>query len=472
MSGETVPGRFKIGVLFPLLLKILTSPMGNQWKNWSGSVSAHPEAIHYPRSEAEVQELIRHAAAQGKQLRVVGAGHSFTPLVQTQQILVSLDQLSGLIEVDRKKRQASVWAGTRLKELGALLYAKGLAMENLGDIDVQSIAGAMSTGTHGTGVNYGTLATQMIGMTLVNGQGEIIELDPETTPDRFRAAQVSLGSLGIITRIRLRLEPAFKVRYTSGKADLWETLDRLEEYQQARHFEFYYFPFTSAIQTKVTEVSQDKVSRKGLMTWINDMAIENGLFWVLSKVSKHFRAHEGVSKLAAWGIPKGTNVSWSHQSFATQRLVKFQEMEYNIPAEHFKTVIAEVERTIREMRFRVHFPIECRWVKQDDIWLSPAYQRDSAYIAVHMYKGMPHEAYFGAMEGIFRKYGGRPHWGKMHHLSAAELRTLYPRFDDFQQIRQAMDPKGIFLNGYLKQLFGEVEEKSNAMEGVAKVVAG
>lgn len=430
--------------------------MANHWSNWSTSVQSSPASIRYPENEAEVQTIVRQAAAAGQKIRVVGAGHSFTPLVQTDSILLSLDRLSGIVSVDKPRQQATVWAGTRLKTLGELLHAQGLAMENLGDIDVQSIAGALSTGTHGTGIQLGTLATQLVSITLVTASGELLTLTPETDPDRFRAAQVSLGALGIITRLGIQLVPAYKLKYTSGKAKLSELLPQLDTWKQRhRNFEFYYFPFTDTVQTKVMDKSDDAPKSGGMGAWLNEIFLENGVFWALSRVSRHIPGtYRSVSKACAWGITTGSRTEWSHKVFATKRLVRFQEMEYNIPAEHFTEAIQEVERSIRELDFKVHFPIECRWVKGDDIWLSPAYGRDSAYIAIHMYKGMPHEAFFGAMEGIFKKYQGRPHWGKMHTLDRSELEARYPRFGDFQRLRAEMDPQGLFLNPYLQRLFG------------------
>lgn len=427
--------------------------MGNHWSNWSTSVKSTPAEVLFPSTEAEVQEIVKRAAAEQKKIRVVGAGHSFTPLVGTESILMSLDRLSGIISVDKSKHQAVVWAGTRLKALGAALHENGLAMENLGDIDVQSIAGALSTGTHGTGIELGTLATQLVSITLVTASGELLSLDP--SDPRFPAAQVALGTLGVITRLGIQLVPAYKLKYTSGKIPLPQVLSELESWKQKhRNFEFYYFPFTQTVQTKVMDISDDPPKAGGFGSWFNDIFLENGLFWLFSRISRHVPGtYRGVSKISAWGISTGSKTSWSHQVFATKRLVKFQEMEYNIPAESFVDAISEIERTIREMDFKVHFPIECRWVKADDIWLSPAYERESAYIAVHMYRGMPYKEYFGAMEAIFKKYGGRPHWGKMHTLKHADLQERYPKFEDFKALRREMDPNGMFLNPYLEEFF-------------------
>ena len=419
-------------------------------------VKATPQDILFPENEAEIQEIVRKAQAEGRKIRVVGAGHSFTPLIKTDSIILSLDKLSGIISVDKAEGEAVVWAGTRLKALGEMLHAQGLAMENLGDIDVQSIAGALSTGTHGCGIDFGILATQMISCTIVTASGELLELDARRDPERFKAAQVALGTLGIITRMGLRLDPAYKLKYEARKETFDQVLENLEQYKQEnRNFEFYWFPYTETVQTKFINKTDDAPKKGGFGKWLNDIVLENGVFWVISRISRHLPGtFKAMSRLSAWGVSASTKTAWSHQVFATKRLVRFQEMEYNLPADQFPAALREIKEAIETFSFKVHFPLECRFVKGDDIWISPAHGRDSAYIAVHSYKGMPYKEYFGAMEAIFKKYNGRPHWGKMHNRTAEELKELYPKWEDFQNLRRELDPTGIFLNGYMKEVFG------------------
>ena len=277
--------------------------MANHWSNWSASVKAVPAQVLYPTTETEVQDIVRKANSEGRSIRVVGAGHSFTPLVQTDSTILSLDKLSGLISADKDQLQATVWAGTRLKALGEILHSQGMAMENLGDIDVQSIAGALSTGTHGTGIELGTLSTQLRAITLVTATGELLTLTPED--ERFPAAQVSLGVLGIITRLTIQLVPSYKLTYTSGKATLPEVLADLDRWKtQHRNFEFYFFPFTQTVQTKVMDITDDAPKKGGIGKWMNDILLENGLFWVLSRISRHIPGtYKGVSKISAWLFP-------------------------------------------------------------------------------------------------------------------------------------------------------------------------
>jgi FAD-linked oxidoreductase len=431
--------------------------MGNQWSNWSGSVRFAPSEIQYPASEAEVAAILKAAMAAGKNVRTVGASHSFTKLIETEDVLISLDKMSGLIAVDQARHTAVVWAGTRLHDLGPLLNAQGLGLMNQGDIDVQSVAGAFSTGTHGTGVAFGTLSTCVLALTLVTAAGDILRISATENSQYFKAAQVSLGALGVITQYEVQLVPAYKLQYIAKKATLDDVLAQLEDYKaRNRNFEFYWFPFTQTVQTKESNTTDAPPKKNGIGKWINDILLENGVFWILSKKARYlpFLA-KTAAKISAMGVSGGTNTNWSHLVYATPRLVRFQEMEYNLPAENFVPALREIVKLIEDQNFRVHFPLECRWVAADDIWLSPANGRASAYIAAHMYKGMPHEAYFAALEAVLKKYGGRPHWGKMHTQTAESLAQLYPNWADFQRVRKELDPKGVFLNKYLRKLFGE-----------------
>ncbi len=427
---------------------------GRRWENWSGSVRFKSREVARPRNVEELARLVGQYGREGRRVRVAGSGHSFTPLVQTDDVFLSMERLQGVTAVDEANGTVTVLGGTQLKRLGDDLLARGLAQENLGDIDVQTITGAISTGTHGTGVGFGTLATQVAGLTLVTAAGDILELSPERDPDLFKAAQVSLGALGVIASVKLRVVPAKRLRYETRRERLESCLANYDRYNaENEHFEFFWFPFTKWTQAKLTNQTDAPPTGANLGSELNRIVLENGVFWLLSEVSRIVPPlSRTVCKVSALGIASTTAVDYSHRIFATPRAVKFQEMEYNIPREHFATVMGEIEECIQRGRFKVNFPIECRFVRGDDIWLSPAYGRESAYIAVHMYQGMPHEAYFRAIEEIYQKYDGRPHWGKMHTLDAATLAARYPRWDDFRRVRAALDPQGIFLNDYLRHL--------------------
>jgi FAD-linked oxidoreductase len=425
------------------------------WHNWSGSVSSSPREIVRPQSISELARMVGQYGADKRRLRVVGAGHSFTPLVQTDDVLMSLDGLQGIESVDTDAGTVTVLGGTRLKYLGEALLAQGLAQENLGDIDVQSISGAISTGTHGTGIHFGTLSTQVAGLTLVSAGGELIECSPQSNPDVFKAAQVSVGALGVIARVKLRVVPARHHRYQARRELLADCLANLESYKQNNsHFEFFWLPYTKYAQVKFLNETDEPRSSGTLWGTVNKIVLENWVYWLLSESCRLVpQASRTVARISGQAITPVEEIDYSHRLFATPRMVRFQEMEYNLPAEHFTSALREIESCINERQFRVHFPIECRFVRADDIWLSPAYQRDSAYIAVHMYRGMPYRDYFDHVEAIFRRYQGRPHWGKMHTRTATELAALYPKWEDFRRIRRSLDPDGLFLNDYLMSIF-------------------
>ncbi|MGK0387921.1 MAG: FAD-linked oxidoreductase [Maribacter sp.] len=427
----------------------------NTWKNWSETVVCNPDQILMPSSEEEITSIIQAAAKNGKTIRMVGKGHSFTGLVGTDSIIMALDNWGGLINVEGQV--ATVKAGSNIKLLGEELYQNGLAQENLGDIDIQSIAGAVSTGTHGTGVQFGNLATQVEEITFINARGEKITCSESQNHDIFKAAQVSLGSMGVITRMKIRCLPKYILELKNVKADFKDTLAKLDQYnKENRNFEFYYFPYTETVQLKISNVTEAEPKEGGVLQYINDMVLENGAFKLFSEISRIIPSQSrNVSKLVGACVGESKRNTWSHRVYATSRLVRFTEMEYNIPEDAFEECILEIKKKIEDTRYDLHFPIECRFVKGDDIWLSPAYQRNSAYIAVHMYKGMPYKQYLDDMEAIFKKYDGRPHWGKLHYQTSDSLSKLYPKWDDFHAIRKEMDPNGMFLNQYLKDIFGE-----------------
>lgn len=453
------------------------------WQNWSGSVRSAPKAVVRPASLEELVTLVGAYAREGRHVRVVGAGHSFTPLVSTDDVLLSLERMQGIESIDQANNAVTIWGGTRLRTLGHDLLAHGLAQENLGDIDVQSIAGAISTGTHGTGTRFGTLSTQVAGLTLVTGTGDVLECSEEQHPDIFKAAQTSFGTLGVLAKVTLRVVPARLLRYQVRRERLSSVLANLERYARDNsHFEFFWFPNTDWVQAKFLNAPappsgpQESGQPGGLplahapgtgdspggrraiasaVSTINKIVLEN---WVYQGISELCRLAPSfcttASKLSAAAIASIDEVDYSHRLFATPRMVRFQEMEYSLPADHLSEALERVRQTIKDQKIQVHFPVECRFVQGDDIWLSPAYGRDSAYIAVHMYKGMPYTAYFRSVEAIYQDYQGRPHWGKMHTLDHRAFSHLYPHWSDFLRVRQQLDPQGVFLNAYLRALLG------------------
>ena len=388
----------------------------HRWENWSGSVTAAPATVYEPETEAALVDLVERHAPEDT-IRAIGAGHSFTRLGETNDVLVSMAGLTGIESVDREAGRATVLAGTRLEEMNAALAEHGLAMENLGDIDQQRLAGAMATGTHGTGTEFGVLATQIAELRLVTADGAVRTLSP-ADGDRFRAAQISLGALGLVSAITLDLVPAFEVQMSKRRVDLDVALEHMPEVLAAnRHAEIFWWPTEGFAEVKT----------------IDDLGREPRPSLPGATV------HE-------------TETGPSHEVFPTVRDIRFNEMEYGVPAEHGPTAMREI-RDLIASREDVEFPVEYRYVRGDDILLSPAYGRDTVFIAVHKYHEKPYADFFEEAEAIFRSYDGRPHWGKHHGLTATDLAPLYPRWDAYQSVRHDLDPEGAFLNEYVADLF-------------------
>ncbi len=423
-------------------------------KNWSGYHQWNPLQIFKPKAENEITQIVQKAIQENKKIRLIGSGHSFTPLSKTDDFLVSLDDFQGIISIDKSNKQVTVKAGTKLNHLNKLLDKEGLALENLGDIDVQSIAGAISTGTHGTGINFGNLCTQVRKLKFVNGKGEIITCSLDKNPETFKAAVLSLGTMGILTEITLQCVSKYNLQLFVRKKTLDEVLQNLNEYNSKfRHFEFYWFPNTDYVMTKELNVTKKEADKSSFGEYVQEMLLENYAFKVICEMSYRFPSTtRSVSKFAANTISDFQKIKQSFKVFSTSRIVRFNEMEYNVPAEAYQDVIKDLTNWINKNNKDVMFPIENRFVQKDDIYLSPAYQRDSAYISVHVYNKKDFTAYFKALEEIFTAYHGRPHWGKMHTRRAEHFAQLYPKFEEFNSIRAEHDPNEMFLSPYMKSI--------------------
>jgi FAD-linked oxidoreductase len=426
------------------------------WRNWSGYVTSPQARVVTPGTEAELAQTLRDAARDGLPLRMVGGGHSFSPLVQSTGLIVSLDKLQGLVAVDAQARTARVRAGTRLWALGGALAEHGLAMENLGDINVQSIAGATSTGTHGTGIGFGNLATQITGMTFLRADGATISASATENPDLFQGGRIGLGSLGVLSEISLGLVPAYRLHLERDVMDLEECLAQSDALiARHRNFEFYWIPHTDVVQTKAWNLTDAPADTHEWKRWANDVLLENGVFGALCGLGKAVpRLCPPLSRFCASVLSHSEQVDESHSMLATVRAVRFNEMEWSLPAERGADALREIKALIARRTFPLMFPLEYRWVRGDDLWLSPNHGRDSVHISVHQYRGMPFEGYFDAVQAICLNHGGRPHWGKVHSLEGRQLAALYPRWDDFLALRERMDPHGRFLTPYLRALFG------------------
>ncbi|MEM9821415.1 MAG: D-arabinono-1,4-lactone oxidase, partial [Bacteroidota bacterium] len=356
-------------------------------KNWSGYLGWEPEQLFRPSREAEIVQIVQRAAEENKKIRLIGSGHSFTPLCPTDHFLISLDDYKGIVAVDSEQKQVTVRAGTKLNELSSLLDEHGLALENLGDIDVQSIAGAISTGTHGTGRDFGNLCTQIQKVKWINGLGEIQTCGRHQNPDLFAAVVLSLGALGILIEITIQCVPRYNLQLKVEKVAVDQLLADIDQYNAAhRHFEFYWFPNTPYAMTKAVNPSTDSADADTFKNYLQEVVLENYAMIAISELSTYFPSwSRKISRFAASTIDTYQKTKPSHKVFSTVRMVKFNEMEYNVPIEAYSAVKQEIIRWVNQNNTKIIFPLENRFVKGDNIMLSPAYQRDSAYIAVHVY---------------------------------------------------------------------------------------
>ncbi|MBQ1025250.1 D-arabinono-1,4-lactone oxidase [Micromonospora sp. C95] len=404
--------------------------MSRPFVNWSGSLAFTPSGYAEPTDEEEVRKLVTRVRESGDTLRPVGSGHSSSPLVRTDGTLVSLHRMAGVI--DKAGDRATVRGGSRLKELGAGLYDVGLAMDNLGDVDYQSIAGATATGTHGTGLGFGNLSTQVSEVRLVTGTGEVLDVSATSNSELLPAVRLSLGVLGVVTQLTLDLQPRYDLHRRAWCAPVEWTLDHLADLQHTnRNMDFYWYPRSD-------------------LTQIRTMNRADGAS------GPPVAAAGRTPKSDGWYEPRELEVGPTHRTIPQDRELPFEEIEYMLPSEAFPACFAEVRRRILDRHRRtVGWRVLVRSIAADDIWLSNAYGRPTTAIACLQNAALPYEEYFRDMEAVFRQYGGRPHWGKKHWLSADDLRPLFPRWDAFQAARRRLDPDGVFLTPDLARLLEE-----------------
>ncbi|QPZ39540.1 D-arabinono-1,4-lactone oxidase [Paramicrobacterium chengjingii] len=432
---------------------------GETWRNWGRTEKAKPIRVERPRTAGAVQRAVVAAAGSGIPIKAVGASHSFSGIAAPAGVLLELDDLTGLIDVDERHELATFSAGTRLRDIPRLLARYGLAMENLGDIDSQSLAGAISTGTHGTGASFRGLAAQVAGVTLVTGTGEQLHVDADTNAELLPAVALGLGSLGILVDVTVHCVPAFDLAAVEKPESLESVLDSLpQRVAENDHFEFYWFPHTETALTKTNTRMPSGAARRPLSPvrrWLDDTLVSNRLYEVTCGLGSAVPAiTPTVNRLADKLTGNREFTDASHRVFTTKRTVRFAEMEYALPAEQVADALREVKKLIDTSGWSISFPVEVRFAASDDLWLSTASRRETGYIAVHRYARENPTEYFRAVEAIMRDKGGRPHWGKMHWRDAESLRESYPRFDDFVAIRDRLDPSRLFRNPYLDRVLG------------------
>jgi FAD-linked oxidoreductase len=414
--------------------------------------------VAVPRTVEELAEAIGAAAAAGQKVSVTGSAHSFTETAMTDGTMVGVEALRGVLDADRESGLVRVGGGTVLRELNEALAGLGLALENLGDIDAQTVAGAISTGTHGTGAGYPNISARVEAIELVLADGSVRELTAAVDPELLRAARIGVGALGAISAVTLRCFPAFILERVDAPRPLAEVLDRFEELAAANdHFEFFTFPYSDrALILERNRVDSPPRPRGGAAAFLNDIALENWALGALAATGKALpRAIPSLARFAGVLASGGRTVDHSHRVFVNERRVRFTEMEYAVPREHGPTAVRRVIDWIRRNRYPVFFPIEVRVTAADDADLSTAHERPTAYIAVHQYRGMEWRPYFEAVESIMDDYEGRPHWGKRHFQTAETLAPRYPRWDAFQEARNLLDPKRIFTNEYAARVLGD-----------------
>ncbi|QIJ65170.1 D-arabinono-1,4-lactone oxidase [Streptomyces sp. JB150] len=428
------------------------------WRNWGGNVTARPAREVTPASVEELAAAVRAAAEDGLRVKAVGSGHSFTSIAATDGVLIRPPLLAGIRGIDRAAGTVTVEAGTPLKRLNVALAREGLSLANMGDIMEQTVSGATSTGTHGTGRESGSIAAQIRALELVTADGSVLTCSETENPEIFAAARIGLGALGVVTALTFAVEPVFLLHAREEPMPLARVLAEFEQlWAENEHFEFYWFPHTGNTNTKRNNRSagpEQPVSRvKG---WFEDEFLSNGVFQAANWVGRAAPATiPAIARISSRALSARSYTDIPYKVFTSPRRVRFVEMEYAVPREAVVDVLRELKAMVDRSRLRISFPVEVRTAPADDITLSTASGRDSAYVAVHMFRGTPYQRYFTAAERIFTAYEGRPHWGKLHTRDAEYLAGVYPRFAEFTALRDRLDPERRFQNDYLRRVLGE-----------------
>jgi L-gulono-1,4-lactone dehydrogenase len=442
--------------------------MTGTWANWAGNQTADCSTVH-PRGVDEIVEAVKLAADDGQRIKPIGTGHSFTGIGRPEQVQLVLDRHADLVSLDTGSGLVTVQSGVTLKRLNRLLAEAGLGLTNLGDIEDQTVAGAMATGTHGTGARFGGLASQLRGMELVLADGRVLTCSATENPEIFAAARVNLGALGVVSSLTLQAEPAFALRAEESSLPLAEVLSRFDELADGTdHFEFFWFPHTESTLVKRNTrrpLSEGLEPLPAWRAWWEDEFVANTLFGATIALGRRLPPLvRPINRISARALGARSFLDRSDRVFTSPRRVRFLEMEYAVPRAAAVAVVTAIRQMIEASGWRIGFPVEVRVTGADDIPLSTASGRESAYVAVHVPLGVDHAPYFGAVAQIAAEHEGRPHWGKMHDLGADQLRRLYPGFDDFVALRDRLDPSGLFANAYLDRVLGPVGSGGSGTE--------
>ncbi|MEV4680417.1 D-arabinono-1,4-lactone oxidase [Streptomyces kurssanovii] len=438
---------------------IRTRSSGNSpWRNWAGTVVSRPAREVRPASVEELADAVRSAVAEGLRVKTVGTGHSFTAIAATDGLLIRPDLMTGIRRIDRSEMTVTVESGTPLKRLNTALAREGLSLTNMGDIMEQTVAGATSTGTHGTGRDSASIAAQIKGLELVTADGAVLTCSEKENPEVFAAARIGLGALGVVSAITFAVEPVFLLTAREEPMSFDRVLADFEAlHAENEHFEFYWFPHTGNCNTKRNNRSSGPAAPPGRVGgWIEDELLSNGAFQVACSLGRAVPAAvPAIARLSSRALSARTYTDIPYKVFTSPRRVRFVEMEYAVPREAAVTALRELRAMIERSPLRIGFPVEVRTAPADDITLSTASGRETAYIAVHMYRGTPYRSYFTAVESIMTAHGGRPHWGKIHTRDARYFAEAYPRFGEFTALRDHLDPDRVFQNPYLRRVLGD-----------------
>ncbi|ANK71163.1 MULTISPECIES: D-arabinono-1,4-lactone oxidase [Ensifer] len=407
---------------------------GGHWRNWVGNQSCIVRHRGAPESEAALAEMVREATAQGLNVRCAGSGHSFTPVALTSGLQLTLSSMQGVVNIDSTRKRVAVKAGTTINQLGKVLKENGLSLINQGDIDSQALAGALTTGTHGTGARLGNMASQIVGMRLVQPDGSILVVD-ETTPDLLEAARVSVGMLGVISEITLQAMESYNLHEKLWRCTFDEMIEQHDELAaKHRHFGFFWCPVPESRHCYCLPDTAS-VSTTDRTSDVCEMKVID--------ITEEAPMERGFEKIA-----------YSSEIYPIEYVPNFHELEYAVPVAHGKEAVKAVRKLMLEKHPTCIYPIEYRFTAGDTGWISPFFEQDSITLSVSGEPGTDYWEYLKDVDTILRQYGSRPHWGKLHFLGAEDVTALYPRAGDFRALRAKVDPEGRFLNDHLQQLFG------------------
>lgn len=429
------------------------------WRNWGRSAQSQPSGVEHPTSEDQLLALLSAAHREGRRVKVVGGSHSFTDIAATDGTLISLDALQGLTRVDPVSGLVSMLGGTRVWRLSDALEPYGLALANMGDIDRQSIAGALATGTHGTGLAFTGYSGMLRGVRIALADGTVVTASAQERPELFQAARVGLGAIGVLLEVTLQCVPAFTVSASEHPEPLEHTVESFVERSRTEdHLEFYWFQHTQLAATKSNQRQEGGAPRRPLTRrqhLLDDELLGNGGHRLLCELGRVLpRAVPGLNRFASTAMGDRDYADRSDRIFVSPRRTRFREMEYAVPLADFEEVFREVMVAVNGLGYGITFPLEVRTAGADDTWMGTASGRESAYIALHRFVKEDHVPYFAAVEPILRAAAGRPHWGKIHTLDAQDLARLYPHFEDFRRVRNEVDPGRTFANAHLERILG------------------